>query len=213
MEPRPSTSSKPCCSGRLKTVVAPPTRVRRPPCLLSGALILAVVMGCEPELVSLPEVDDSVFTRLADIRLGMRQRELLRKRPSIEASQEGELEEAEGVWWITYGVQHPQEPRLTSVRLWREFTDSLSLRDHREGLVASLSSAYGFDPECYREGFEHLDEIRFVWRGRPNTGLSSQVIPSPDGRGYLAELVVLVRLADLPLHSKPVPCGELGLEL
>ena len=203
-------SSEPCFPGRPETVVTPLARgglLRR---RLSGALILAILVGCEPEPVPLPQADEAVFVRLADIRLGMRQSEVLRQRPSIEASREGELEEADGVWWITYGFQHPQEPRLSSVRLWREFTDSLWFRDQRQELVASLRSAYGFDPECYRESFDHMDEIRFVWKGRPNTGVSSQIIAAPDGRGYRAELVVLVRLSDLPLHSEPVPCGELA---
>lgn len=176
---------------------------------LWGAFILAILAGCEPELVPLPQADEPIFVRLADIRLGMRQSEVLRQRPSIEASRDGELQEADGAWWITYGFQHSRERRLYSVRLWREFTDSLSLRDRRHEVVRSLRSAYGFDPQCYRGNLHHMEGIRLIWQGTPNTGISSQTIASPDGRGYRSELVVLVGLSDLPFHSEPVPCEEL----
>lgn len=170
-------------------------------------LFLVVLAGCQPETVALPQADDPVFARLANVRLGMGQTELIKQRPSIEVSPEGELWEPFGSGWITYGFRPDGEFPLTSIRVWMEFADSLSLRERWEGLVASLTSAVGFDPECYRNASPHLDEIRVLWRGRPNAGVSSQLVASPDGVGYRAELVVLVGDSELPLHPGSVPCN------
>lgn len=177
----------------------------------TGALVLLLLAGCGPEPVSLPRADDPMFQSMADLRFGMHQSELTRQRPSLEPSPEGGLREAYASGWITYGFRNPMDPRLSSVRVWMELTDSVSLRERHEGLSASLSSAYGFDPACYRTTSNQLDEKRVVWVGSPSTGVSSQVFPSPDRRGYRAELVVLVADSALPLdrEREATGCDEL----
>lgn len=177
---------------------------------LAGALVLLLLAGCRPEPVTPPQADDPMFLWMADLRFGMHQSELTRQRPSLEPSPEGGLREAYGMGWITYGFRDPRDPRLSSVRVWIELADSVSLRERHEGLSASLSSAYGFDPACYRTTLNQLDETRLVWQGRPSTGVSSQIFPSPDRRGYRAELVVLVADSALPLdrEREPTGCGE-----
>lgn len=201
-------NSERCSRGRPLPPVAP-ARNDRLHRRLSGALILLFLAGCLSEMLPLPQTDDPMFVRMAGIQFGMRQSELLRRRPSIEASRAGELREAYGPGWITYGFRSPMDPRLSSVRVWMPLADSVSLRERREDLVASLSlrSAYGIGPEFYCKTSNHLDEIRAVWQGRPSTGVSSQIFASTDRRGYSAELVVLVRDSGLPVARGQTPCA------
>lgn len=171
-------------------------------------LALLLLAGCDANVVPLPRADDPILLRMADVQLGMRQSELLRRHPSLETSPEGELREAYGAGWITYGFRGLTDPRLSSVRVWMAFADSASLRERREDLIASLRSAYGYDAECYRRTSNHLDEIRVVWRGKPSTGVSSQIFASASRRGYTAELVVLVGDSVPRLYSEGRPCRE-----
>jgi len=174
---------------------------------LSRTLALLLLAGCDANVLPLPQADDPIFLRMADVQLGMRRSELLRRHPSLETSPEGELREAYGAGWITYGFRGLMDLRLSSVRVWMAFADSALLRERREDLVASLRSAYGYDAECYRRTSNHLDEIRLVWRGKPSTGVSSQIFASADRRGYTAELVVLVGDSVPRLYGERRPCG------
>lgn len=175
---------------------------------LSRTFALLLLAGCDANEVPLPQADDPIFLRMADVQLGMRQSELLRRHPSIETSPEGELREAYGAGWITYGFRGLMDLQLSSVRVWMTFADSAFLRERREALVASLRSAYGYDAECYRRTSTHLDEIRLVWRGKPSTGVSSQIFAAADRRGYTAELVVLVADSVPRLDGERRPCDE-----
>lgn len=172
------------------------------------SLTLLLLAGCDANVLPLPQADDPIFLRMADVQLGMRQSELLRRHPSLETSPEGELREVYGAGWITYGFFGLTDLRLSSVRVWMTFSDSAFLRERREELVASLRSAYGYDAECYRRTSNHLDEIRLVWRGEPSTGVSSQIFASAGRRGYTAELVVLVGDSVPRFYSEGRPCGD-----
>jgi hypothetical protein len=172
------------------------------------SLALLLLAGCEASVLPLPQADDPIFLRMADVQLGMRQSELLRRHPSLETSPEDELREAYGAGWITYGFRGLMDLRLSSLRVWMTFADSAFLRERHEDLVASLRSAYGYDAECYRRTSTHLDEIRLVWKGKPSTGVSSQIFASADRRGYTAELVVLVGDSVPRLDGEGRPCDE-----
>src|SRR5690606_39981799 len=94
-----------------------PARKQRPRRCLSHVLVLLLLAGCEASEVPLPHADDRIFLRLADVQLGMRQSELLRQRPSIETSPEGEIQEAYAGGRITYGFRGLRDLRLASVRV------------------------------------------------------------------------------------------------
>jgi len=172
------------------------------------SLALLLLAGCDTNGLPLPQADDPIFLQMADVQLGMRQSELLRRHPSLETSPEGELREAYAAGWITYGFRGLTDLRLSSVRVWMAIADSAFLRERREDLVASLRAAYGYDAECYRRTSNYLDEIRLVWRGKPSTGVSSQIYASAERRGYKAELVVLVADSVPRFYSEGRPCGE-----
>lgn len=176
---------------------------------LRAVPILALALGaCRQRTIELPPIHDVAFSFVDGVELGMTPVDVARLGRSLQPSPDGGLRESYSGGWITYGFGTGLDGRLSSMRWWVPYPDSMALRRRWGQLVVRMRDAYHADPACLVRSSSTFKELRATWPGTPSSGVSSQIISSGDPKGYRAELVILVAADSVALRGGLGPASR-----